>query len=86
MVENGFEISFSYEVSAEVKINLGSDPFNFMGETTSKKRVGTTSLGPSGKEKISRGNFKSLLNTNKKAYMEKLLNKLMKLDSVIGGN
>ena len=85
-VENGFEISFVYEVSAEVKIYLGSDPANFMGETPSGMRVGTTSLTPSGKEKISRGKFKSLLNTSKKAYMEKLLNKLMKLDSVIGGN
>ena len=85
-VENGFEISFVYEVSAEVKIYLGSDPANFMGQTPSGMRVGTTSLTPSGKEKISRGKFKSLLNTSKKAYMEKLLNKLMKLDSVIGGN
>ncbi len=73
-------------MSAEVKIYLGSDPANFMGQTPSGMRVGTTSLTPSGKEKISRGKFKSLLNTSKKAYMEKLLNKLMKLDSVIGGN
>ena len=85
-VESGFEISFVYEVSAEVKIYLGSDPANFMGRTPSGMAVGTTSITPSGKEKISRGKFKSLLNTSKKAYTEKLLNKLMKLDSVIGGN
>ena len=89
-VENGFEISYVYNVSAEVKIYLGSDPSNFMDQTQSGMTVGTTNLSPSGKEKLFRGRkgekFRSLLNTNKKAYMEKLLNKLMKLDSVIGGS